>query len=880
MGDVAGIHAFQLVFVSLKQLGKGYFLPTPGQARLGGGDTQDFAHHFLAGHFQYEAAIAIAKQLLQCHIPVKGHANIIAKGHLHNRLGNATHTGGVGCHSFTGVKELGHLTVKGNERLCLGQAVFILLRGYQAQGMAGCFQLRRYYLPGLAGGHRKTYQGGRHIQIFEAAAHGVLAADGADSQIQLGLESTQQGCQRLAPALLVLPQAFKVLLEGQVHLGEIRPGGNQLGNALHHSQVSTVVGALLGDEGIIAKGHKGAVVRMLLFHGDFLHHGLNGSLLILAAEGHQYRTGTDGGVKPLGKAPLGADIQILCQLAVKAGEAAADFLPEGSGLGRGGTDMLFCAVGVQEFPADVDDGIAIPMHHQSGLLRHLCHRASLEILFGCQSQEGIHVLWLYHHSHTLLGLGDGQLGAIQSLVFLGNGVEVNFQTVCQLTNGNRHTACAKVIAPLNQAAGLGIAEQPLKLPFLGSVTLLHLSTAAFQGFHRMGLGRTGGTAAAVPTGAAAQENHHISGSRNFSTDILRRGCSNYSTNLHPLGSIAWMVNFVHNAGGQTNLVTVRGVTGGSGGDNLSLGQLALNGLIHRLERICCAGDTHSTVHIGPAGQGVTDSAADTGGSTTEGLNFRGMVVGFVFEQQQPGLALPVHLHIDFHGTGVDFLALIQLGQLSMYLQVFYCNGSQIHQTDGLGTPQLLADLQIMVKGLLEQFIFKGNFVDDGTKGGMPAMVRPIGINHTDFRNGGLPALLPEISLAEGNVRLVHGKTILTDKVRQSLFVQLSKALHGGNGGGNGVLHLQGFRLGEGCLPGFHRVNHILLDFGDVCFLQISVQGVDLGGMYQRTLPLGDNLDTLGSRVRSLVKLTGQVLHSKHHSLLQVHIFCGNIQLRL
>ena len=51
-------------------------------------------------------------------------------------------------------------------------------------------------------------------------------------------------------------------------------------------------------------------------------------------------------------------------------------------------------------------------------------------------------------------------------------------------------------------------------------------------------------------------------------------------------------------------------------------------------------------------------------------------------------------------------------------------------------------------------------------------------------------------------------------------------------------------------------------------------------MYQRTLPLGDNLDTLGSRVRSLVKLTGQVLHRKHHSSLQVHIFRGNIQLRL
>ena len=746
--------------------------------------------------------------------------------------------------------------------------------------MTGCLQFGRHHLLGLTSGHRKAYQSGGHIQVFKAAAHGVLAADGTNAQIQLGLERTQQGCQRLAPALLILTQALKVLLEGQVHIGEVCTGSNQLGDALYHSQVCTVVGALLGNEGVIAKGHKGAVVGMLLLHRDFLHHRLNGGLLIFSAKGHQHRTGTDSGVKPLGKTPLGADVQILSQLVVKVREGAADLLPEGSRLGRGGTDMLFRAVGVQKFPADIDDGIAIPVHHQSGLLRHLCHRASLEVLLGCQSQEGIHVLRLYHHSHTLLGLGDGQLSAVQALVFLRNGIQVDFQAVCQLTDGNRHTACTKVIAALNQATGLGIAEQALKLPLLGSVALLHLGAAAFQGFHRVGLGGAGGTAAAVPTGAAAQQDYHISGSRNLSADILRRSRCNYRTNLHPLGSIARMVDFIYNTGSQTNLVAVGGIAGSSGGDDFSLGQFALNGLVYRLERICCAGDTHGAVHIGPAGQGVTDGTADTGGGTAEGLNFRGMVVGFVFEQQQPGLALAVHLHIDFHGTGVDFLALIQLGQLSMYLQVFYRNGSQIHQADGLGTAQLPANLQIMIKGLLEQFIFKGDLVNDGTKGGMPAMVRPVGINHADFRDSGLPTLLPEISLAEGDVCLVHGKTVLTDKVRQTLFVQLGKALHGGNGSGNGVLHLQGFRLGEASLPGFHRVNHILLDFGNVCFLQISVQGVDLGGMYQRTLPLGDNLDTLGSRVRSLVKLTGQVLHRKHHSSLQVHIFRGNIQLRL
>lgn len=46
--------------------------------------------------------------------------------------------------------------------------------------------------------------------------HGVLAADGGDVQIQLGIESTQQSGEGLAPAQRLFPELFKVLLEGEI----------------------------------------------------------------------------------------------------------------------------------------------------------------------------------------------------------------------------------------------------------------------------------------------------------------------------------------------------------------------------------------------------------------------------------------------------------------------------------------------------------------------------------------------------------------------------------------------------------------------------------------------------------------------------------------
>ena len=182
--------------------------------------------------------------------------------------------------------------------------------------------------------------------------------------------------------------------------------------------------------------------------------------------------------------------------------------------------------------------------------------------------------------------------------------------------------------------------------------------------HGVGLGGARGAAAAVPAGAAAQQNHLIARGGALPADILGRGGGDDRADLHALGGVAGVVELIHHARGQADLVSVGAVARGGGGDDLPLGELAGEGLGEGLQGVCRAGHAHGGVDIRPTRQGIADGAADAGGRAAEGLDLRGVVVGFVFKEQQPGLRLAVHLHSHLHGAGVDLLGFIELAELS------------------------------------------------------------------------------------------------------------------------------------------------------------------------------------------------------------------------
>ncbi len=93
--------------------------------------------------------------------------------------------------------------------------------------------------------------------------------------------------------------------------------------------------------------------------------------------------------------------------------------------------------------------------------------------------------------------------------FLGTLFRSMSRPVGQLADGDGHAAGAEVVAALDQAGGLGVAEQALELALLRGVALLDFGPAGLQRLGGVGLGGTGGTAASVAPGPAAQQDHKV-----------------------------------------------------------------------------------------------------------------------------------------------------------------------------------------------------------------------------------------------------------------------------------------------------------------------------------------------------------------------------------
>ena len=341
---------------------------------------------------------------------------------------------------------------------------------------------------------------------------------------------------------------------------------------------------------------------MSLQHRKLSHHSLGLGQLIPAAVRHEHGTCTDGTVKTLHQPLLGAHVQI--------GKHAQPFFPDVSHIClikqvacpvwnlQGHVRLLMCPVGVQEGPAQIHNGLAAPVHLKPWLLCHHCHGHCLQVFLCSIPKEPVNILWIHHHCHTLLGLGNGYLRAVQARIFLGNLVQINLKAGSQLSDGYRYAACAEVIALLDDSADLRPAEHPLNLALCGRISLLYLSPAYLDGGSGVNLGGTGGAADSVAARTPAQKNDDIPRIRGLADNILSGSSAHNSADFHSLCNIAGMIDLLHITGCQTNLVAVGGISLGCAVNNLSLGQLAFKRLPKRPGGIGRAGNAHSLVHIG------------------------------------------------------------------------------------------------------------------------------------------------------------------------------------------------------------------------------------------------------------------------------------------
>ena len=140
-----------------------------------------------------------------------------------------------------------------------------------------------------------------------------------------------------------------------------------------------------------------------------------------------------------------------------------------------------------------------------------------------------------------------------------------------------------------------------------------------------------------------------------------------------------MINLRNLARGKADLVSVCGKPVCSAGGNPALLQTPGHGFFHRRIRVCAAGYAHGLVRIGTAGQNIANRAAKAGGRAAKRLNFRRMVMRFVFKFQQPFFRLSIHFNVRRYAACVDFVALVQIVDNALIFQRLGTHGAQIHQ---------------------------------------------------------------------------------------------------------------------------------------------------------------------------------------------------------
>ncbi len=99
-----------------------------------------------------------------------------------------------------------------------------------------------------------------------------------------------------------------------------------------------------------------------------------------------------------------------------------------------------------------------------------------------------------------------------------------------------------------------------------------------------------------------------------------------------------------------------------------------------------------------------------------------MVVCLVLEQQEPWFALSVDLYVDLDGAGIDLFRNIELVKSAELPQISDSDRRQIHEAYRFGASEQLSGLDIVIIGILEDFIFKLYVVDDCPECRMSAVI--------------------------------------------------------------------------------------------------------------------------------------------------------------
>ena len=129
-------------------------------------------------------------------------------------------------------------------------------------------------------------------------------------------------------------------------------------------------------------------------------------------------------------------------------------------------------------------------------------------------------------------------------------------------------------------------------------------------------------------------------------------------------------------------------------------------------------------------------------------------MGLIFEINQPFFLPAIHIHRDHNTACVNLIRFLLICELSFRLQLLHGQKGQVHQADKLVVAAFIENVtvrQIFFIGSDYRFFvisfFKFNMLQLRGKGGMTAVIRPVGIQHTDLCHGRITFFfVPEIIL--------------------------------------------------------------------------------------------------------------------------------------
>ena len=408
-------YALELAFKGSRQLVKRYGLTGNRDLLVVGGVAdQPVSREFGCG-FDQNAAEVLEIQRVRREGIVHLKADFVAERHFAHALSDTAGGQRPRGNRLAGRDQVCDLVPHELERGVIRRAVLIVRCVEEVNRMACRFELRRDQAGSVLRRDSERNQRGRYVHIVKRAGHGVLAADGSQTQVLLCGVRAQQGGQRLAETLRILAETLEILLEGEVCGLKVTAGSNQLGYRLDYRGGCTEIRVLLGEVGVKAERHDrgGFALTVQCRHGS--RHDLRRGQLILAAEGHEYRACADGAVETLDQTALEADaegrgvVQQLFLFGIACRSA-------GDGRSRQCANLcvnvLGAAIGVEEITGNIHDLNTVPGHAQAVLVGNGGYDNSLDILLGSCGNKGVYVLCTDNDSHALLRLGDGQFGAV------------------------------------------------------------------------------------------------------------------------------------------------------------------------------------------------------------------------------------------------------------------------------------------------------------------------------------------------------------------------------------------------------------------------------------------------------------------------------------